>query len=646
MASKYQYSWYTPQGNTCEVRFDFSDYTGNPTYLDPSVRPFVIREFNSDNDLFKPIRSTQAEMQFLSSPSVSMEDFIRDSDDIITVKFYFDGNLFWQGNLIQDDFQEEWTDTRHVITLRAADGFGQIDAADLTIPGGLNTFVDYMATCLEPTTLTDSGLLVNSFFVNNLYYDGMTETNALSLAQCTVDGRTFQGDTRTRILEKINRAWGQTIFQHIGKWFTMRLEPMFYEGAVTRINYNFISGSSTSTKDYSVNVGPTQGIKLIAPFALKSVGRKTKKDKATFFYEFPTEILENQSFLSGDIIIPTTDTFTIDSWTLYKTSFGSPVAGTADYWRKEEKDVDGNITDNYMFIESDAALHYSKSTGVLMNANDRIEIAFDFRSQRNVSTGAANIQAAAVLFETGSNKYTLDDDGSWVLSNSSYTSNFKYLNVSYTSSDLLTDWTNKSVRSKAVPGAGTLYICFVNNHGTDTDSNFKGLEIEITESSKQPGVIGDFDQFTKTEAVKANYEEQIYMDDSNNRYHKGAIHYSGNLTGDNWYRTNNDTERLTFKRQMLIGRMLLNRRNRIKLSVTLDGLSWLDTVNRPVWFQNKFVFHDEPDKRFMITNLSEMDFGEGRLRADMIEVYDVNLDDILPEDYPEHSFGNIYERDV
>jgi hypothetical protein len=644
LASKYQYTWLTPHGNECRVEFDFSDYTGNPTIVDPTNRPFVIREYNSENDLFKPIRATQAEMQILSSSTVSMDDFVRDSDDIVTVKFYFESNLFWKGNLVQDDFQEEWTDTRHVITLRAADGFGQIDAAELTIPGGQNSFLDYMALAVEPTTLTDNAILVNSFFINDVYYDGMTVTDGLSLSQCTVDGRTFQGDSRSNILTKINRAWAQTIFQHVGKWFTMRLEPMFAEGDVTRINYNFISGNSTSTKNYTVNVGPSEAVRLVAPFALKSVSRKTKKDRVEFYYEFPTEIIENQGFLDGDIIIPTTDTYTIDNWTLYKTSFGTPVAGTADYWRKEEKDVDGNITDNYMFIGSDAALHYSKSTGILLNVGDRMDLSFEFRSQRNVSAGPGNIEAAAVLFETATDKYTLNEDGEWYLSNASYTTNFKFIQVSYSAAELLTDWKNVEVKSKQVPGEGTLYFCFVNNHGTDTDSNFKGLDIVIREASKQPGVVGDYDQYTKTEDIKANYTEQIFMDDSNNRYHKGAIHYAGDLTGDNWFRTSNNTERLTFKRMGLISHMLISSRNRIKLDVTLDGLSWLDGgVTRPVWFQNKFVFHDEPDKRFMITNLSEMDFGEGRIRASMLEVHDVNID---PMDYPEHTFGNIYEKDT
>lgn len=645
MSVKYKYSFVSQDGYACRVEFDFAGYSGLENTLAGGLRPFVLREFNTDVDFFKPLRGLQAEMEILADEHISMDDFIQDEDDTITVNFYFDNLLFWKGFLLQDDFQENWIDTYHFITLRASDGFGQINAnAFPELSGQYSMFA--MLEFATNSTVFGINPFFQSKIICNLRYLGMTSD--IPLSDATVDARTFQGDDKSKVVDKINRAWSMTMFQYNSKLWLIRLEEFLNNIILQGFNYNSFLSTSSFTNDFKVNIGVNEVIKPLMPEMLRTVRRRVKKDKIKFFYRFPTEILCNQTFLRGDLIIPTTDNFEIDCWTIYKTSFGTPVTGTADFYREEVIDGDGNIIDNYAFIASDAALHYAKSEGVSLNAGDTVQINFDFRSQRNVSTGAANIQAMAVLFEDGTNKYTLDEDGVWVMSNASYTTNFRYVNANYTSDELLTDWKNIEVTSKALPAVGTIYICFVNNHGTDTDSNFKGVELVIREASKQPGVIGDYDQYEKTEEIKANFEEETFLDDSNNRQHKGAIHFAGNLTGDNWFRNDFDTERLTFKRHKAIAHMNINRRNRMKLDVNIYGFTW--TFNgeiRPIGLMNKFVFVDDaPTKVFMILNLSEMDFSQATWRATLIEVWDSATDDADPAEYPLHTYANIYEKDV
>lgn len=643
-AEKYNYSFKSRDGYDCEVKFMFDDYVGGVSILSGGLRPFVLREFNTDADFFKPLRGLQAEMEIFSE-NISIDDFLADEDDTIVVDFYFDGLLFWKGFLLQDDFQENWIDTKHFITLRASDGFGQIGASAFPELSGQYSMFAFLEFAVNSAVFG-----INPFYqsriICNLFYDGMTSN--IPLSDATVNSKTFEGDDKRKVVDKINRAWSMTMFQYNAKLWLIRMEEFLNDLDLNGVQYNSFVSNVPFTNDFKVNIGREEGIFPIMPEMLRTVKRRTKRDRVNFFYRFPTEILCNQTFLRGDLIVPTTTNFEVDCWTLYKTSFGTPVAGTADWWREEEKDGDGNITDNYLFIESDAALHYVKSEGIVMNVGDTLNFNFDFRSQRNVSTGPANIQAAAILFEDGTNKYTLDDDGVWVLSNASYTTNFRFLNASYSASELLTEWKNISVLSKAVPAAGTIYVCLVNNHGTDTDSNFKGLGMEILESSKQPGVVGDYDQYEKTETITTNFEEETFLDDSNNRQHKGALHFSGNLTGDNWYRADFNTERLTFKRHKAIAHMSLNRRHRMKLDVNLYGLTWVfQGQTRPVGLMNKFVFVDDaPTKVFMILNLQDMDFSQSVWRATLIEVWDSTVDDADPVGYPDHSFANIYEKDV
>lgn len=644
---KYRYTFRSIRSENCRVDIRIKGAEPGLTILDPGINPFVLREFNSDQDFFKPTRSFVAELQIVNS-NVSMEDFLSEESDGVMVQFFFNDSLFWQGWLMQDDFEEPWIDTAHYITLRATDGLGTIASDPYPFLVGQQTMLDYLGYCIENTAL--GSLTLRKNYINNLFYQGMQDRSDgmfNPLAQATVDARTFEGDDKAKILEKINRAWSMTVFQYRGEWWWVRLEEFLNDFPLNGIEQDLFGGA-TFTKSFETNIGVGESIKPVMPEMFRSFRRPSKRTKISYFYRFPNEILCNQGFLSGDLIAPTTDSYTVDCWTLLKTSFGSPVAGTAQWYRKEIKDSDLNVIDNYLFIASDAALHYAKSQGVIMNAGDTAKINFDFKSQRNVSVGAANIQAAAVLFETSTNKYTLNNDGLWVLSNSSYTTFFQFINVPYSAAELLTDWKNVEVQSKGVPGPGTMYICFVNNHGTDTDSNFKGVEVAIREASKQPGVVGDYDQYELTGNTFQNYEEETFLDDSNNRQHKGALHFNGQLTGDNWYRMDYPSERLTFKRHKAIAHMILNKRNRKRLQVNMQGLTWLDGSNvRPIWVFNKFRFVDDaPTKKFMITNLAEMNFMESSWKANMIEVWDSELDTQDVGDYPVHSFANIYDKDV
>ena len=53
---KYRITFKTLQGDTCKVDFYIDGYSGSITNLDPAASPFVLQEFNSDEDIYKPLR--------------------------------------------------------------------------------------------------------------------------------------------------------------------------------------------------------------------------------------------------------------------------------------------------------------------------------------------------------------------------------------------------------------------------------------------------------------------------------------------------------------------------------------------------------------------------------------------------------------
>lgn len=639
---KYRYSFVSRDDIDCRVDFYIKDAEQGLTILNPGERPFILREFNGDQNFFKHIRPFIAEMEILST-NVSMDDFLHNEDDGVKVQFYWNNSLFWAGWLMQDDFQENWIDTNHFITLRATDGLGTIGSDPMPEVVGQAPIIDYIGYALQGTALQ----FLIRYVVCNLFYEGQDDRNDGyndPLWTITVDGRTFEGETKDEVLRKVMEAWSMTVYQYRGHWYVARLEEWLTNESIRGLFEEslLLDPNTPFTKTYETNIGVDEAIKPIMPEMLRSIKRPSKRNKISFYYRFPEEIVQNQFFTRGSLIIPTTDRYTIDSWTLIKGNLLTPSTGTADFYRLEIKDTDGFITDNFMFIAGDSAIHWAKSTPIILNTGDSVEMSIDFKGERNIGTGKRNQNIANVEFvDTDNNRYWLDDDGRW-------RDITKSITMVYSDAESPNDWKTKTVRSNGVPSYGFVYFYLQSSFGPDTDAQFKGLEIIIRENSKQPGVVGDYDKYETTDTVYNDYLEETFLDDSNNRQHKGALHFNGDLTGDNWYRMDFPDERLTFKRHKAIAHMFLNKRYRQRLEVNLLGNTWMDgATKRPIWLQNKFIFTDDaPTKKYMITNLAEMDFQSTTWKASLLEVWDEDIDDNNPGAYPTHTYGNIYQKDV
>lgn len=645
MGLKYTYSFKSFSNDDCTVNFFFDGYTGSVTRLNPGVKPFVLQEYNSGNDIFKSTRPFQASMEILSD-KITIEDFLADSDDAIQIQFLFNNDVFWVGWLIQDDFQENWIDTNHYITLRATDGLGQIDSENIAEPSGRFTILDYFNYCVENTTI-GSGVLVKSI-VNNLFYEGMLDRDDgvyTPLNQVSVDVRTFKGDNKLTVLEKINKAWSMTVYQYYGKWFLARLEEWFTNLPIRGLNLGLMANTAF-TKTYEVAIGVGEAIKPIMPEMLKSIRRAFKNTKITMLYDFPDEIVCNQNFLRGQLIIPTPNTYTIECWTLYRFPLNRSVLGNSTFYRVQETNINNIVSDSYMEIVKNASVNYAASTPLNLNYNDTIEVSFDVRLKTYNTTG--NVTVAYIVLEAfDGKKYTLDDDGTWWDTNN-YTVNQKALQLSWSGlgDEISSNWKNYSVKSLPAPNSGNAYLYLVNSsNATNFNSNHKNVSINITQNNKLKGIIGDYDQYTLSTNIIQNYEEQIYLDDVENTQLKGCLLFNNNITGDRWYRMDFPAERLTFKRHKAIAHMEMNRRYRSYLQVNMLGNTWNDGGKiRPIWLQNKFIFTDDaPTKKWMIVNLSEMDFSSTEWKAQLVEIWDSEIDNNDPANYPPHSYGDIYE---
>jgi hypothetical protein len=654
MARKYYSSWVNAEGDDCQLDFYFASYSGSATELSSGMRAFVLKEFNSDNDFYKPIRPQQAEFEILAA-GVTLESFLFNNDNEVSIQFLWNGSVYWRGWLIQDDFEESWIDSKHFITLRATEQLSGLNIIAPTLPVGHSTPLAFVLNAISTTSISntvDYGLRV----VNNLFYETMTDKDVDDTATCLdqmyISNSTFQRTLTTfddyqTILEKINTSFNQTIFQYKGAAHLMRMsEFLTYTGNLPGIQYqpfNVVAPVIATNENYIAYIGIDEYIKPIMPEMLRQVVRPYKKFQIDYKYDFPVEIICNESQLRGALVSSDASlrTYEIDCWNMYTWITRATAASSSKY--RLQVLNNGQIIDDYAKIYTNAENeNYLISQGIILSQNNIFELSFSYK--RFISnTGPATFNAAYVTLETyGGAKYTLDDDGLWALSNSAYSINRKSLDANYLSTQNVHEWVEVKVVSKDAPASGLLYINFINNIAGE-QTGIKNIKANVT-TGLRLDVTGDYDLYTKSEDIKNNLRLQTFLDDGENRYWKGVIFSPDNtLTGDNWYRMQYQSETFTFKREKAIAHWLLNRRYRQLITGNFYGLTW-SSRERPIGLMNRFIFTDDaPTKQFMIVNLQEMDFVSCQWKATLIETYDSTIDTSFT-DYPPHSFDFLYSE--
>jgi hypothetical protein len=316
MALKFVLEFENVERVKCVVNFFFTDYDGNPITLYGGARPFVLGEFNSDEDLFKPIRPQQATIEILASASgVKLEDFLSEDEDNIQVRFDFgDFNQYWLGFLSQEDMSEVWIATNHILTLRADDGIGRLKNIELgdndgnTLLGAYD-FVELLQYATRGSALNFS----NGAIISNLFHTSMTDgTDRTGLDQCTTDARTFENaisdfDNKYVAIEKINRAWNQTMFQWFSQFYVLRIPEMFTTEPLEGFTFDEI-GRYTISQRYDMLVGVGERVKPIMPEMLKTFFKPSKQTTVKYDWENFVQIVCNESFKEGELIVPLGDT--------------------------------------------------------------------------------------------------------------------------------------------------------------------------------------------------------------------------------------------------------------------------------------------------------------------------------------------------
>lgn len=651
---KYKIDFKSNDNQDCQVQLLYEGWSGAVTTLEGGAKPFVLREFNTDDDIFKPIRAMMAEIEIVTSVNgVQIEDFFADQDSDILVRFTINTFRYWTGYILQDDFQEVWDDTNHYLIIRAADGFGllkdfQFGDLDNELVGRFTPFdlLGYAINRLPETPL------IQHYIINNLYHDSMSDADRTSpLDQCYIDAKTFQQEATTydscyTAIEKINKSFNQTIFMYMGEWWFVRVEELYtsYNNNL-RGYFSDLGVRSLIDRRYDIEVGVDKEVKPISPQMLRLIQKKTKFDEVDFSYDPFNEMLTNETFARSTYVSTSgaSKLFTLQDWVFERGLFSTPTTPGAAYSTFVREIYNGSLIggllERYVFMEYNGGVGtlddvWLKSNTVKVFATNTIKFSVDYRRLNAGSTDFYKlIPIAVVIIESGGLFYSLNAEGNWTTTLSLDVGTPIYLDATNGTNVTSTDWNTVQVESKLIPVTGnlTVRLYMVTDANLSQSINYyRNLECEILTSFESGDdirkITGINSKFEKDGTIINSQIENTYLDDHFSTLHKGAIFQSDatTLTDADWYRYRFIGESYGFRRQNATAYWEHNQYNRSKIDANFYGLMWNDGVqNQPIGLINTIRFlDDDVNKVYWIANLKEIDFASATWTATLEEVYD------------------------
>jgi len=656
---KYRITFKTLQNDTCKVDIYIDSYTGSVTNLDPAVNPFILREFNTDDDTYKSLRPQQATINFISQSGISIDDFLGNSDTYAYVAFEFLSAVqyYWYGYLLQDDFEETWQDLSHVITLRASEGLGLLQSQPLADNAGNELIGRYTPwQLIQYAAFGTIQTFVEHKVISNLYHSTMDQTSTVpSIGQCYVDARTFsigdgEYDNKYNVLDKINSAFNQTLIQYKGKWVIFRPEELFMTPTQSLRQFNVTLLSTTVTNNrYDIEVGVNEDIKPITPEMLRFINRPTKVDEIDFYFSFPSELFLNENFQRGAYVgggalgsgYGTYQYFNVNNWVNYTNTRESPVPTGSVLTRWLYTDLSGFDYENFIEVQSSTNEAWAQSTEIQVKKGDQLEISFDWIVNRDsVITNSfptdTNFNVVQILYRTIATptvfKYGANIDGKWVYGANFDSGTIPKIIYNYDDITNLT-WTNFSITTDPVFFDGWVKLLFPNNAlFVPNNPCVKNLQVRYITSINGLDINkadGTFDRFTKSLDIRVDFTNSIYLDNVNNFNIQGALFAPDDdtIATPTWNRYRYQIESEPFKKQNLIANWERTRFHRNKIDVNLFGLKY---GSEPIGLLNTIKFvDDDPNKLYYIANLKEIDFANATWQATLVEVYDNDRDFLI-----------------
>ncbi|MAE81192.1 MAG: hypothetical protein CMB80_00545 [Flammeovirgaceae bacterium] len=216
--------------------------------------------------LFDPVRGSEATISFFAETDFQYSEFFTATEQEFIVQIKKDGNLFWQGTYIPENYSEPYVDIPYPISLKFGDGMGILKYQEFlnssgALADGRETIGNVLAYCVSQLPYQ-----LNLYELINIIEDDIVDLATNGFLNTTyVDLRAFRNlnkkDDTTEgwkcydVIKELMLSIGCTMYQNDNKWYIMRIE----EGETATINYLDYSIDAT-TWAISLDSSGTVGI--------------------------------------------------------------------------------------------------------------------------------------------------------------------------------------------------------------------------------------------------------------------------------------------------------------------------------------------------------------------------------------------------
>ena len=239
------------------------DYVGAVTDIKGTGTPLDIR--HNGKDLFDPVRPSSATLNIISETDAQYSEFYVIEETEYYLEVMRDGTAFWYGVLMQEQFEEAYTDPPYTVRLQFADlgvlKFKKyINGANFF--EGFEEIITILKDCLDKLPYQ----LPLTEIVNSLEDDTMDALTRSFINSIYLDRRVFVDYNKKeddfdpwycyKVIEEIMKSRGLNFFQHEARWYITKVKQLEI-GTAQGINYTSALGTtidSTPTIDVSDSV--------------------------------------------------------------------------------------------------------------------------------------------------------------------------------------------------------------------------------------------------------------------------------------------------------------------------------------------------------------------------------------------------------
>lgn len=553
------------------------DYTGLTTSLLGMSGGLTINYANqSDHFSDAAIKPATATVSYFNTGAASMSLFYSESDETIAVEIFCqttNENVF-VGFLMQEDSQEDFTSVPYAVTLRFTDNLALLKTlteTDINFSPPTRSLLKYLELCIKATGLYLPVVSWLNTFEERQANKSVNLQNE-PLSQTFINNNFFVNEDGEPLkmyetLEKILKGFNATLLQANGKWHIINyLEIYNYKGSVLGTfrgtEYTWINNNTnlepTAAPSHplaiSTIIDNQQSNQVsINANAVRSIIRPFKQVKTKYNYNYRALII-NRTLGTLRTLVSTgtannvkTDIYAFpdySGWAQINTGNGQP--DTLLY--KETNTITQAEIQRYIRIPSITRIaSINQYFGFRFNAIDLVKgdiIDFGFKYRRDASTIGVRdfgVRPVFIPYSGTPQRYQMVNNSGelrWNQQNVAYpdftSGNIPSLSFPDTSTGEWTDYdiiTTEGASNEnlpLIPDDGVLYLEIYGYNADSTaaaatyikDINFT---VKSTAINGSTNVIGQTHTTKNGITAKNNYEEEVFIDDSERRSLLGTL---------------------------------------------------------------------------------------------------------------------------